>query len=168
MATNARANQDCIDSDIDERTERALEQYLTVLPDQGEARDAPGQAMVVSESGSEYLVDVRLGTCECPDHEYRDVTCKHIVRARYATGVEPIPARVASAVDVDPSLGEHTDADLQFATADGGVVSAGDDDRLSGPDDGQDDVDDCACDDLPEGVPCADCYISEGVEWEGR
>jgi len=135
---------------IDTRGARALEQYLTVLPDQSDARDSPGQVMVVSESGSEYLVDVRLGVCDCDDHYYRDVACKHIKRSRFALGVEPIPARVASAVDVDSSLGEHCDADLQFATADGGIVSAG------GQDDDVDD--DCACGDLPDGVPCFECF----------
>lgn len=147
---------------LDERDRRALEQYLTVLPDQGRSQGAPGMAVVVSESGSEYLVDVRGGRCECPDAEYRDAKCKHIRRARYATGVEAIPAAAASQLDIDPSLGEHCDGEVRYATADGGVVDAGEQATLL-----EDDVDDeCACSELPDGVPCADCFIKRGKEWE--
>lgn len=150
---------------INDRDRRALTEYLTVLPDQGRARDAPGMALVVSESGSEYLVDVRDGACTCPDAEYRDVECKHIRRARFATGADAIPAAAAAQLDVDPDLGEHTAADLQFATADGGIIEA--------PDDGvvlDDEPDDeCACEGLPDDVPCADCYIAGEAEFgEGR
>lgn len=61
--------------------------------------------MVVSESGSEYLCDVAFGTCECPDHEYRDEKCKHLHRGEFAMGERPIPT--GADVDVDPQLGEH-------------------------------------------------------------
>jgi len=160
--TNATVDERTDTGQIDERTERALAQYLTVLPNQGRARNAPSMALVVSESGSEYLVDVCLGTCECDDYHYREPAegCKHVRRARYALGAEPIRTRVASAVDVDSSLGEHCDADLQFATADGGIVSAG------GQDDDVDD--DCACGDLPDGVPCFECFDGgSGLDLEG-
>jgi len=46
-------------NNVDERTLRALEKYLTVLPD---AVDAPGMVKVVSQSEEEYVVDVRGGT----------------------------------------------------------------------------------------------------------
>ncbi|WP_344222810.1 hypothetical protein, partial [Aeromicrobium tamlense] len=77
---------------VDELDERALVEYLTVLEDQGRVRDRDGQYLVVSESGSEYLVDARLMACECPDHTYRDRKCKHIRRVAFAIGHERVPA----------------------------------------------------------------------------
>ena len=129
--------QDCID--LPDRTVRALTEYLTVTPDTGRARDVPGMALVTSQSGSEYLVDVRDGRCECGDAQHRDPHggCKHVRRARFATGVEAIPA-AASQLDVDPDLGEHCDAEVRFASADGGT------DIIEAPVDGvvlEDDVD---------------------------
>lgn len=49
------------DERIDSRTERALTRYLTVLPETGRAKGADGLSLVVSQSGSEYLVDSREG-----------------------------------------------------------------------------------------------------------
>ena len=107
---------------INSRTERALtlgqaqslvlqggedvKQYLTVLADVGRAKGADDLFLVVSQSGTEYLVDRREGRCTCPDHEHRGVRCKHLRRVAFATGDEPVPAGVD---DVDPQLGEHTD-----------------------------------------------------------
>lgn len=80
--------------DVDERDRRALTEYLTVLEDLGRARDADGLYLVVSQSGSEYLVDAHTGACECPDHEYRGVHCKHARRMAFATGDRPsVPRR---------------------------------------------------------------------------
>lgn len=89
--------------DLEPRDVRALTQYLTVLDDVGRARGADGLYLVVSQSGSEYLVDGRTGACECSDHEYRDVHCKHARRVDFATGKRAIPA----GVDIDGLLGEH-------------------------------------------------------------
>ena len=91
---------------LDQRDADALTQYLTVLDDVGLARDAPGLYVVVSESGSEYLVDAREETCSCPDHRYRDIRCKHIRRTEFATGRREIPAWVDDDA-VDPDLGRH-------------------------------------------------------------
>jgi hypothetical protein len=102
MATVA----DTADQHLDERAARALTQFLTVLDDIGRARGAPDLYMVVSESGNEYLVDARHGACECPDAEYRDVTCKHQHRVAFATGRREIPDWV-DADAVDPQLGIH-------------------------------------------------------------
>jgi len=123
------------DLELDERDVRALTQYLTVLDDTGRARDAPGLYLVVSESGSEYLVDAVEGVCECPDHRHRDVRCKHLRRVAFATGERPIPADVDG---IDEQLGMHVDATPQRAAADGGIIDAGDDgeilDERDGPD----------------------------------
>jgi hypothetical protein len=91
--------------DHDDLDVRALTQFLTVLEDVGRARDAEDLFIVVSESGSEYLVDIREGACECPDHEYRGRKCKHIRRVEFATGCRPVPAGIA----VDEQLGMHLD-----------------------------------------------------------
>jgi len=130
-------------SSIADRTRRALEQYLTVTPDVGQARGAEGIALVTSQSGSEYVVDALEGRCECRDAEYRDPDggCKHVRRARFALGLDAIPADAAAACDVDPDLGQHCDAELRFAAADGGIIVADDDaelvdedaDRVEGP-----------------------------------
>jgi len=37
--------------------------------------------LVESESGNTYLLDVKNRRCSCPDHEYRGVSCKHLLRA---------------------------------------------------------------------------------------
>ncbi|OVE83179.1 hypothetical protein [Natronolimnobius baerhuensis] len=91
---------------VDGVDRRALTQYLTVLEDQGRVRDCPGQYLVVSQSGSEYLIDARLEACECPDHEFRDRECKHLKRVAYATGQREIPP-IVDRGDVDDQLGEH-------------------------------------------------------------
>jgi len=105
---------------LDEVGARALTQYLTVMDDVGRVRDAPGLYLVVSESGSEYLVDARDAACECPDSQYRDRRCKHLRRVAFATGREAIPAWV-DRDDVDDQLGQHVDGDPAFENeADGG------------------------------------------------
>jgi hypothetical protein len=106
---------------LDEVDARALTQYLTVMDDVGRVRDAPGLFLVVSESGSEYLVDARDAACECPDSQYRDRSggCKHIRRVLFATGREAIPAWV-DRDDVDDQLGQHVDGDPVFEETHGG------------------------------------------------
>ena len=106
---------------LDEVGARALTQYLTVLDDIGRVRDAPDLYLVVSESGSEYLVDARDDSCECPDSRYRDRPggCKHLRRVAFATGRESIPAWV-NRDDVDDQLGQHVDAEPVFEAADEG------------------------------------------------
>jgi hypothetical protein len=140
---------------IDSRTERALTQYLTVLADVGRAKGADGLYLVVSQSGSEYLVDTHTGACECPDHEYRGVHCKHARRVAFATGERPVPAGVDG---VDPQLGEHTDETPRRAASDGGVVKTTDttDER----DNSDERPSDCDCGDwnAGEGLPCWPCY----------
>ena len=91
---------------IDSRTERALTQYLTVLADVGRAKGADDLFLVVSQSGTEYLVDRREGRCTCPDHEHRGVRCKHLRRVAFATGARPVPDGVDG---VDSQLGMHVD-----------------------------------------------------------
>jgi hypothetical protein len=98
---------------LDGRDVAALTECMSVLPDEGRARDAPGLYTVVSQSGATYLVDARDGACECPDARYRDRECKHLKRVRYATGEADVPPWVNHEA-VDPLLGAHvssTDTD---------------------------------------------------------
>jgi hypothetical protein len=94
------------DTDRAQRVADALTRYMSVLPDEGRAKDAPGLYTVVSDSGKSYLVDERMGTCECPDHRYRERECIHLLRVAFATGAEPIPGW-ANRDAVDDQLGLH-------------------------------------------------------------
>jgi len=114
MAT-AQPTTDEQTPDLEKRTRRALEEYISILPDLGDAAGCDSLVTAVSESGSEYLVDLLEGRCNCPDSEHRnpDGGCKHLRRARFALGLRRVPD--APHVDVDPQLGEHTDAELKHA-----------------------------------------------------
>jgi len=111
-------------TDLPKRAIRALTEKMTVLPDTGRVNDADDLYLVVSESGSEYLVDAREGACDCPDARHNltaDESCKHERRVRYATGETLIPAWT-NADAIDPQLGTHTSTNPVRAAADGGVV----------------------------------------------
>lgn len=97
--------------------ERAATQILSVLEYVGRVRDVPGQWLVVSESGKEYLVDGRLPACECPDARYRDRKCKHMRRVEFATGRRAIPAHI-DRDDVDDAIGDHCSGTVRFETTD--------------------------------------------------
>jgi hypothetical protein len=127
MFENDSETQDCIE--IADRTRRALEEYMTVLPEFGRAADAPGLFVVVGENeNGEYLCDTRTGGCECKDAEYRDPEggCKHVRRCRIVQGEKPVPAASLGDIEVDSSIGVHVDSSPKFTTADGGVIDAGD------------------------------------------
>ena len=152
--------------DIEPRDVRALTQYLTVLPEHGRARNAEGLYVVVSESGSSYLVDARQGACECPDARYRDPDggCKHVRRVRYATGERAIPSWVdPTAVNEHFSL--HVDKTPVVALTDGGVTTVTEKDETDDVDgtadgcDGQGDgrPDDCDCEGLSD-LCCWPCW----------
>jgi predicted nucleic acid-binding Zn finger protein len=134
---------------IDPRTDRALTEYMSVLPEGGDVYT------VVGQNGGTYTVDGREEWCTCPDHEHRGVQCKHLRRVAFATGEGTIPAGVDG---VDPQLGEHTDETPRRAASDGGVVETTDttDER----DDGDERPSDCDCGDwnAGEGLPCWPCY----------
>ena len=65
------------------RSIRAVSEYMSVLP------EGPDLYTVVSQSGKEYVVDLRDGAaCTCPDFRYGGgvEACKHVLRARIETG----------------------------------------------------------------------------------
>jgi len=136
MSTKKRGTQDRTDSEpLDELDARALTEYMTVL-DQGAARGAEDCYVVVTESGSEYFVDLRSGSCTCPDAMHRDRRCKHQRRAAFATGARPIPEWVDTDA-IDPDLGAHVDGPVM---TDGGtgIIDAGDDGVIVDDRDGRD------------------------------
>ncbi|WP_265112249.1 hypothetical protein [Halosolutus halophilus] len=110
----AAAEAESIQEDVDGIDRRALTQYLTVLEDVSRVAGADGQYLVVSESGSEYLVDTRLKACECPDHRYRERECKHLKRVAYATGARPVPS-VVDRDDIAGELGEHCSGEPRWS-----------------------------------------------------
>jgi hypothetical protein len=124
--------------------------------------DDTGLAHVYTESGSEYVVDFHDGGCTCPDIRHNighDENCKHIRRARFALGLEPIPSDATEDLDIDENLGRWTDASVRLATSDGGSLEADTDTESD------EDSDECACDELPDGSPCFNCYL-DGAEFE--
>ena len=140
-------------TDLEPRDVRALTECMSVLPDGGDVYT------VVGQNGGTYTVDAREGRCTCPDAEYNlngGEQCKHEIRVAYATGARAVPAWVDTGA-VDAQLGEHTAATPRVAAADGGegIVVADDDGEIL---DESDDDTECACDELPDGVPCWPCY----------
>ena len=98
---------------IDARDARALTEPMTVCGQLGRARGADDLYLVVSTS--EYLVDVREGVCECPDHQYRDANCKHLRRVTYEAGMRPIPVWAdRDALDDQLLAAEHVDGEPVF------------------------------------------------------
>jgi len=123
MSESQSNAEDC--TDVESRTERALSECMTVLPDFGRAAGAPDLFVVVGENcNGEYLVDLRTESCECADAEYRDPAggCKHLRRCRIATGETPVPADALGRIEIDDTFGAHVDASPKFATADGGII----------------------------------------------
>ena len=151
------------------RTERALYEKISTLP-----TDTPGQFEIVSESGATYEVDLVGDVCDCPDQLHRAPGggCKHLRRARYATGADPIPSP-ADFSRVDDQLGIHVDdnptvesASDRAVVADGGLsaeTTPADASPQTTREDGETDADagegddeECWCD--TRDTPCWDCW----------
>lgn len=134
-------------TDLEQRDVRALKEFMTTLPLGGDVYS------VTTQSGSEYRVDALKGRCTCPDHEYREVRCKHIRRVAFATGKRPIPAWV-NADEVDTQLGEHVEETPKVAVTDGGVTL----EEFAITDERDDDrPEDCDCAELSGDFPCWLC-----------
>jgi hypothetical protein len=109
-------------SDIEEaapnsRTVSALTEVMTVLDSIGRARNAEDLFLVNSGSGSEYLVDTKTGSCECPWKQYNPgEECKHQKRVAFATGERPIPQWVDDDA-LDDQFGMHVDGEPRQAVA---------------------------------------------------
>jgi len=119
MSTNATAEEES--TVVKPRLRRALTEYHTVIHEGGDVYS------VTSQSGSEYRVDAREGRCTCPDHQYREKTCKHILRVAVVRGERVITAAI-DRNEVDPQLGVAVETTPIAVATDGGTVHATDDD----------------------------------------
>ena len=157
MSTNdpAACNTAATDrgTDLDDRDARALTECMSVLPKGGDVYT------VVGENGGTYGVDLREGRCTCPDHEYREVRCKHIRRAEFATGERSIPAW-ADTDTIDEQLGDHVEATPQVVATDGGIIVADDDGEILEPDVNHGRPENCKCGEwnADADLPCFACY----------
>jgi len=72
---------------VDDRTRRAAEEAMAVLP------VAEDLYRVYSGADADYLVDLRDASCGCADWGYRepDEGCKHARRVLMSLGRRPIP-----------------------------------------------------------------------------
>ena len=139
---------------IDARDVRALTEVMSVLDD-----IEPGEDIytVVSGSGKQYTVDVRSGSCTCPDFEHNlpveredgttRYTCKHVARVTYEISARPIPGWVDTDA-LDDQIGIHIDATPVVARSRSGVATDG------GRVETDVDVEDR---DVEDGEPCEDC-----------
>ena len=87
--------------EIDKRDRRALSEQLTVI------EYGPDIYRVYSETGREYLVDVRTPSCTCPDFMYREADCKHIRRARIEAGQRDLDSLEEEIREAIAKLDEH-------------------------------------------------------------
>jgi len=109
------------------RRRAALTEPMTVLVNDPETL----QATVASLSGEVYRVDLGMEACTCPDMQYNlpdGERCKHVHRALWATGVEPIPEDIVDAhgEDADPYLGRWSPGEVREEGDD--IVEAEEDD----------------------------------------
>jgi hypothetical protein len=155
MFDNNDADNESID--LEPRTRRALEECMSVLTTEFQpvTDDSQTVVTVTTGSGSTYHVDVREGRCTCPDHKHRNATCKHLRRARFVLGRTAVPAAVFGSLDIADDFGANVDASAKVATADGGVIDAGDDTEIIEFDDRPAD---CDCWDADAELPCWPCY----------
>lgn len=79
---------------VEKRTRRACEESMAVVPHGG----GSGMFDIYSESGNEYVVDLRDDVCSCPDFVHRepDGGCKHIRRVRLEFGITDVPEGIRS------------------------------------------------------------------------
>jgi|APHM01.1.fsa_nt_gi hypothetical protein len=127
MSESQTDGKDCID--IEQRTERALTECMTVLPNHGRADGAPGLFVVIGENDDTeqtYLADTQTTSCECKDDQYNladQESCKHVRRCEIATSETAVPASALGRIEIDDTFGAHVDASAKFATADGGIIN---------------------------------------------
>ncbi|WP_324757115.1 hypothetical protein [Haloarcula montana] len=105
--------------ELDERDARALTEVMTVLDDTPRVAGAPDMFLVVSGSGSSYVVDAREGACECWDDSTRSAGCKHRRRTAFATGQRPIPSW-ADREAIDDDLGRFVAGEPDYQHFDNG------------------------------------------------
>jgi len=76
-------------NDLPQTHVRALTEPMAINQDDP---DAWGEHEVaVYSEDRQYLVNIEIGHCGCPDVQYRRRECKHIVRCKYALGEYDLP-----------------------------------------------------------------------------
>jgi hypothetical protein len=76
-------------AEIADRDVRALTEPMLVVADHPDAWG--DHEAVVYNADREYLVNVDIGYCDCPDVQYRRTRCKHLRRADFALGRRDVP-----------------------------------------------------------------------------
>ena len=107
-------SSESIQPDVEPRTVRAVTEHMTVI------EEAPAMFSVTTQSGSEYMVDLREGVCSCPDYRNREPEggCKHLRRTRLRVGqvdVETLTSeleRTASELEMSAEQLEQQAQDL--------------------------------------------------------
>ncbi|RQG89709.1 hypothetical protein [Natrarchaeobius chitinivorans] len=165
MTTYVSDHKVASDWGIDARDVRALTEHMTVCEHVGPARDTADRYLVVSESGSEYVVDICDERCDCPDATYNlptedgRKTCKHVAAAAFCTGKRQIPVPV-DREKINPQLltAEHVNGSPRFVEAvvgDENLDPSAGGDRHAITDGGRNRPADCCC---PGALPCCSCW----------
>ena len=71
--------------ELDARTVKALTEPMLVVKDHPDVWD--DHEVTVYNEDRQYLVNIAIGYCDCPDNHYRQAECKHLRRAKFALGV---------------------------------------------------------------------------------
>lgn len=98
METNTYTPAEAADPVADEISARAVENRLNralteTLDVEDDAFLTPGVVRVWSGSGSQYVVNMKIGQCSCPDYQGREKTCKHLMKAYFETATDPLTGR---------------------------------------------------------------------------
>lgn len=81
------------------------EQAFQILEGNGVQMISTNEAMVQSQNSSKkYRVNILEKTCECPDHQFRNVECKHLKATKQLPVQEKIFAKFCENNLADKSL----------------------------------------------------------------
>lgn len=95
-------------AELGQRDVKALTEHMLVVEDHPDAWG--DHEVVVYNEDRQYLVNVDIGHCDCPDVQFRRRECKHLKRARYALGIDEVPGWVQTD-RLDAPLRERLEAD---------------------------------------------------------
>jgi len=108
MSTKAPSNIGVMD--LDKRAVRALTRPMLVVEDDPECWD--DNEVAVYHEDRRHICNPVVGFCDCSDHHYRDATCQHLHRARYALGFAEVPDWVDWS-EVDAFLRERLEGEAE-------------------------------------------------------
>lgn len=104
-----------VQPEVEPRTLRAATEHMTVI------EEARSLFSVTTQSGSEYMVDLREPACTCPDFQYRKSVeeCKHVRRVRIEVGqvdTDALEGRLAETADDLETSAEQLETKAQDLT----------------------------------------------------